>query len=131
MACRELDSRVCGDRTMKLYLAGPMRGYPAFNYPAFHAAANRLRILGHEVFSPAERDIERDNKDWGEISPSGDLAEAETKGFSLRDALGDDLNYICREAEGVAMMPGWIHSKGAIAEKATAEALGLKVIILE
>ena len=29
------------------------------------------------------------------------------------------------------MLPGWIHSKGAVAEKATAEALGLKVIILE
>lgn len=115
---------------MKIYLAGPMRGYPAFNYPAFHEAAEILREKGHEVFSPAERDIQRDNTDWGAVSPTGDLAEATKAGFSLREALGDDIAYICREAEGVALLPGWEKSKGANAEKATAEALGLAVIYL-
>jgi len=115
---------------MKLYLAGPMRGYPKFNYPAFHAAANQLRAEGHFVFSPAERDIERDGRDWGEEGQSGNLAEIAAKGFDLRTALGDDLAWICAEAEGVALLPGWEKSKGATAEKATAEALGLEVIYL-
>jgi hypothetical protein len=115
---------------MKVYLAGPMRGIPHFNYPAFHAAAAKLRTEGWEVFSPAERDIERDGKDWGAEGASGDLAEISAKGFDLRVALGDDLAWICAEADAVAMLPGWENSKGATAERATAIALGLQVIEL-
>lgn len=115
---------------MKIYLAGPMRGIPKFNYPAFHSASKKLREDGHDVFSPAERDLERDGKDWGSEHGDGDLAAAQANGFCLRTALGDDLAWICSEAEAVALLPGWEKSKGASAEKATAEALGLKVMYL-
>lgn len=40
---------------MKVYLAGPMSGYPDHNFPAFHAAAKAWRAKGHIVFSPAEQ----------------------------------------------------------------------------
>ena len=35
---------------MKLYLAGPMRGLPLCNFPAFDAAAAWLTSKGHIVF---------------------------------------------------------------------------------
>lgn len=41
---------------MRVYLAGPMRGLPQFNFPAFDAGAATLEALGHEVFNPADRD---------------------------------------------------------------------------
>ncbi|QPC43477.1 DUF4406 domain-containing protein [Kaustia mangrovi] len=111
---------------MNIYVAGPMRGIPEFNFPAFHAAAARLRAEGHNVFNPAERDIER----HGGIDVSKGNAEgceetaAKEHGFSLRQALADDTRYICLEADAIALLPGWETSRGARAEKALADALG-------
>ena len=117
---------------MKIYLAGPMRGIPQFNFPAFHEAAARLRADGHTVFSPAERDIERHGGvDISADNATGDLKHAaETHGFSLRVALAEDTAWICREADAIALLPGWAASRGATAEFFLAEALGLKVIEL-
>lgn len=98
---------------MKIYVAGPMRGIPEFNFPAFHVAAAKLRAEGHLVFNPAERDIQHHD------------------GFNLREALKDDLEFICLHADAVAVLPGWESSKGAQAEVATAKALGLAIIELE
>ena len=114
---------------MKIYLAGPMRGVPNFNFPAFHEAAKQLRALGHEVFSPAERDIERHGGDISAGNAHGDEAVAvQQHGFNLREALGDDLAWICKEADAVYLLPGWQRSKGATAEYATARALGIKTL---
>lgn len=112
---------------MKIYLAGPMRGIPEFNFPAFHAATKRLRADGHTVFNPAENDEKTHGTGFSKSNKTGDLAEATSKGFSIRQALGDDLAWICAEADAVYLLPGWSKSRGAIAERATALALGLLV----
>ena len=117
---------------MKVYLAGPMRGIPEFNFPAFHAYKTKLMAEGHDVFSPAERDNERHGKDISKGNAAGDeKLAAKVHGFSLRDALADDMVFICKCADAIAVMPGWEQSKGAKAEKATGEALGLRIIYLE
>ena len=116
---------------MKLYLAGPMRGIPEFNFPAFKIAAEILRSRGYEVFNPAEKDNERHGTDISKGNTTGDeTVAAKTHGFNLREALGVDLAWICEHADGIALLPGWENSKGAKAEHATAVALGLKVITL-
>lgn len=118
---------------MKLYLAGPMRGYAEFNFPAFRAAAAALRAAGHFVFSPAEKDIERHGGvDISKGNSEGCEAKAAAEhGFNLREAVGVDLAWICAEADGIALLPGWQASKGACAERAAAIALGLEIIELD
>lgn len=101
---------------MRVYLAGPMRGIPESNYPLFKTVAQRLREDGHIVFSPVDWDTENHG-------PGGCHSES----FDLRKALAADLEWICLEAEAVALLPGWQNSKGATAERATAIALGLAV----
>ena len=115
---------------MKIYLAGPMRGYANFNFPAFDYAAKKLRAEGHSVFSPAERDRTIHGTKL-EDNATGDEKMAEAMvGFSLRDALAADTQYIAKHATALALLPGWEKSSGANAELALAKALGLTQIIL-
>lgn len=109
---------------MILYVSGPMRGYPEFNFPAFREAAQRLRSMGHEPLSPAERD-ERNGFDPTGLTGFENLSRL---GFSLRGALAADCRMICEEADGVVVLDGWQNSKGATAEVALARALGLPVL---
>lgn len=116
---------------MKIYLAGPMRGIPEFNFPAFYAAAAKLRSEGHTVFSPAERDNEKHGTDISKGNLNGSEAQAAAQhGFNLREALAADLDYICHHADAIAVLPGWEKSKGVAAELATARALSLSEIFL-
>lgn len=115
---------------MKLYLAGPMRGYENFNFPAFDAAAKQLRGMGHEVFSPVEHTSMVHGAGVFQNNPNGDQGiPAEQHGFNFRNILKDDLSWICQEGDGIALLRGWEKSKGATAEHATAEALGLIILV--
>ncbi len=106
---------------MKIYLAGPMTGLPHFNFPLFNSVANKLRDAGHEVFNPAERDNEVHGTDISVGNITGDqLLATKQHGFSLGDALGDDTQYICKQADAICMLPGWEYSSGARAEHALA-----------
>ena len=112
---------------MKVYVAGPMRGYADFNFPEFHRVAHMLREVGHEVFDPAERDNAQHGEGFAAGNPQGRLEVAESRGFDLRKTLALDLQWICLHAEAIALLDGWPESKGACAERAAALALGLKV----
>ena len=94
---------------MKVYLSGPMRGIPEFNFPQFHDATEWLRLQDHIVFNPAEHSY-----------PTEDL----------RAAFSRDTEWLCGWADAVALLPGWHNSKGAKAECALALALGLEVYYL-
>lgn len=108
---------------MKLYLAGPMRGYTLYNFPAFFSAAMLLRQQGHQVSNPAEKDMAVG------LNPSERLDHADNAYFSLEEAFKWDLHAIMR-AEAIVLMPGWRESKGAQAELVLAVALQRKVFEL-
>lgn len=100
-----------------VYLAGPMRGLPEFNFPAFREAAEALRMCGYTVTSPAEMDEELDGFDG--TDPDAALPFA---AYMARD-----LPAVC-EADAVVVLPGWQKSEGAQLEVYVAEALGLPVL---
>jgi hypothetical protein len=84
------------------------------NFPAFLAAAGRLRALGYEVRCPAEP-----NPDAG-FDP-----------HDLRPALANVLSWIVQCADVVVALPGWEQSRGCQAEIAAAQAVGTPVYELE
>lgn len=110
-----------------LYIAGPMRGIPEFNFRAFTQADVELGAVGYGTIDPAERDMSNGFNPRG-MTGNEDLAEL---GFDLKEALAWDLDQIAKNADGIAVLPGWQSSKGAAAEIATARALGLPVATVE
>lgn len=108
-----------------VYVAGPMRGIPYFNFPAFDETAQYLGDLGYIVCNPAARDREMHGANVNN-SATGDLDDPNVvdSGFSLREALDFDTSFICLKGDAVCVLPGWENSKGAQAEVALAKALG-------
>lgn len=113
---------------MRIYIAGPMRGMPDGNAGAFIRAAAALRGQDHEVFAPHEQNMADGFDFTGTTHSEAEMAEM---GFDLRRSLAIDLGWICAEAEGVVVLPGWRRSRGAKAEVATALALDIPVWSIE
>jgi hypothetical protein len=97
------------------YLAGPMRGYEEFNFPAFHKQAAWLRANGWKVVSPAELDEDEEAATGVAVDPA-DFARL----------MGRDLAAVCA-AEAVVLMDGWEGSTGARLEAVTAVEVGKPV----
>lgn len=103
----ELPMSVPGNRA---YLAGPMTGIAEFNFPAFHAAAERLRGFGLDIVNPADHGVV-DGATWSDYMR-----------WDLMKLVG---------CHAVCVLPGWENSKGASLEVAVAHALGMPVCTVE
>lgn len=90
---------------LKIYIAGPMTGYPDYNRTAFFSKAKELMEEGHIVLNPA-------------LLPAG-LCQSEYMDICLA---------MVRSADAIYLLKGWDVSAGARAEHALAEKLGLTVI---
>lgn len=97
----------------KLYLAGPMTGYPQFNFPAFADAARVLRAQGIEIISPAEMDEELGIAGQALASTDGKLVDGKIAGNTWGDLLARDVKIVADTVDGIAVLPGWERSKGA------------------
>jgi len=91
---------------MRLYLSGPMTGWPEWNRPAFAAAAEALRQAGHRVTNPGELPAD---PEWP--------WEA-----YLAQAL-----WAMLAVQGVALLDRWEDSQGARLEVAWARRLQIPV----
>lgn len=89
----------------KLYVAGPMTGYPENNYPLFNRVAGELRKVGYEVVNPAEFGAD---------------------GGHYVDLLRKDLIGLL-ECDGVAYLDRWWESTGARNEIQVAGVLWMPV----
>jgi len=98
-----------------IYIAGPMTGYPEFNFPAFDAARDYLE-RDWNVISPADMD-----RDLG-FDPDDGIVTPEF----LRDAMRRDIDAVMH-VDALYALAGWEQSKGASAEVALAEWRGIPV----
>jgi len=98
------------DRARRIYVAGPMTGLPEYNFPAFNAAADRLRAEGWQVENPAEH--------------------GHVEGADWADYLRWDISRITT-CGAIYLLPGWPSSKGANLEVHIAGVLGLQVILAD
>jgi hypothetical protein len=96
-----------------VYVAGPMTGYPQWNYPAFDAACVALRGWGLETRSPHELP-----PDERTLSPD----EAQPWDVYMRDAIRTLLD--CRS---VVLLAGWSTSRGARLEQELAQTLRMPI----
>jgi hypothetical protein len=95
-----------------VYIAGPMRGLPDCNFPAFDAARDRIATAGHIAVSPADHD-----RDLG-IVPTLGPDEMERR-FVQLEGWRWDIEQVA-DCDAVYMLRGWESSTGARAEHAIA-----------
>lgn len=89
---------------MRVYIAGPMTGIEGLNFDAFHAAAARLRGIGHVAINPAE------------INPDPNAGWNACMREDIRELVTCD---------AIALLPGWEKSRGATLEHHIGMALGM------
>lgn len=94
---------------MRVYISGPMTGYEDYNRSAFMEAEKDLTDAGYEVFNPGAIIVDED--------------------FNLKNIAIIDLVSLC-ECDGIYMLDGWEQSKGARAEYAVAQWIGLRRVNL-
>ena len=92
----------------RIYISGPMTGYPGCNFAAFHDAAERLARAGWQVFNPAEN--------------FGGRTDLPREAYLRLDLA------MLAQCEAIAMLSGWEDSRGARLEYAVARELGCVVI---
>jgi hypothetical protein len=98
-----------------IYISGPMRGIPRFNFGQFDLAADLWKGIGCRVVNPAARG-------WGQGDPVTGTGVSEQE---VQDWLRIDIRDITF-CDAIALLPGWEDSEGARLEAAVGYAIGLE-----
>ena len=103
-------------RNNRLYLAGPMRGKPHYNFPAFDAAAERLRQQGYEVVNPAD------------MSREVGVEKVVTDPAVFNRLIAEELREV-RACDAIYLLRGWERSAGTRDELEVALSHGLEIMV--
>lgn len=109
---------------MKVYIAGPMRGYPNYNFDSFDDAYVRLYARGNTPISPT--DLDRTHEGWEQYPPEDLVITDELKRRVMRRDL--DAIFGC---DAIYLLNGWKGSAGVKVELALAGYLGLDIMYEE
>ena len=107
------------NRKKEVYIAGPMSGYPEFNFPAFFAAQNKLEMWGWKVWNPAAKETEKEVQ-ANAAYIAGDNKALVESGWDYKGAITWDCMKVIW-GDGIYMLKGWEFSIGAIAEHSVAK----------
>lgn len=106
------------EKVKEVYIAGPMSGYPEFNFPAFFEAADMLTAQGYKVWNPASKDSE-----IGVVTDksytTGDDKQLMESGWDFRETYLWDCEKVIY-SDAIYMLKGWEKSAGARGEHAVA-----------
>lgn len=115
-------------KNKRIYIAGPMRGYKYYNFPAFDAAKRKLEAEGYVVVSPADLDRERGDDPFDPIQFPEDYDWSLCPdSFDLQAAVLQDVEAII-SCDAIYMLNNWKFSRGATAEFCVAVWLGKQVL---
>ena len=101
----------------KIYIAGPMRGLPDFNYPKFNQYAQAHRMAGWFVVNPVEIGADYGTPDQINADPA-----------LLAAVMAAELHAL-ETCDAIYLLDGWQNSEGARKELAAAIAYGLKIYL--
>ena len=91
---------------MYVYLSGPMTGLPDLNFPAFAQGEEILSQDGQTVLNPTKL--------------------GEPQGWEWADFMRRDIVAML-QCNGIALLPGWEKSRGALLEYQVALSLGYRI----
>jgi hypothetical protein len=97
----------------RYYLAGPMSGYPQFNFPLFHEVASKLRMQGYTIVSPAELDSPAVQAAAGKSADGALDKDGKIAGETWGDILAKDVKLVADGIDGIIFLPNWEASRGA------------------
>ena len=100
-----------------VYVSGPMTGFAEFNRPAFNRARDHLQAAGFSVIIPGDDEeyTIRERLAWK-------VEDTSRRAYMFRDFMH------ILTANAVAVLDGWMGSKGSRAEVLVAQEIGIPVV---
>jgi hypothetical protein len=103
---------------VRVYISGPMRGLPDYNYPVFHAVAEEIAKNGVDGGGYPHEDTP--------LNPAANYGGDTSR--DITEYMQQDLHQVL-SADALVLLPGWERSEGAQLEIRVASAVGKRFFL--